>query len=88
MKLKKIGILIDSTSITRDDISKFEFVKVAQLQVEIDNVTYKENQLTDEQMINYINQFIIKTFSQKKKKNIRKRWMILKIVRKKLKRHC
>ncbi|MCK5731553.1 MAG: DegV family protein [Tenericutes bacterium] len=54
--MEKIGILIDSTSITRDDLAKFEFVKVAQLQVEIDNVTYKENQLTDEQMIKYIDE--------------------------------
>ena len=52
--MEKIGLLIDSTSLTRNDLTTYPFVKVAQLNVEIDKQTYQESDLTKDQMQQYI----------------------------------
>ena len=52
--MEKIGLLIDSTALTRDDLLDYDFIKVAQLQVQIDDKTYKEKDLSKEQMEAYI----------------------------------
>ena len=52
--MEKIGMLIDSTTLTRNDLLDYEFIKVAQLQVQIDDKTYKENELSQKQMEAYI----------------------------------
>lgn len=54
--MEKIGLLIDSTSITREDLTTYEFVKVAQLQVQVDDDNYKENQLSEKEMLTYLNE--------------------------------
>ncbi|MGD9910715.1 MAG: DegV family protein [Candidatus Izemoplasmatales bacterium] len=46
----KIGLLLDSTTITRDDILENEFIKVAPLGVSIDGVEYTEATLSKTQM--------------------------------------
>jgi DegV family protein with EDD domain len=48
--MEKIGLLIDSTTLTRNDLEKYSFVKVANLQVQIDEKTYKECDLSQEEM--------------------------------------
>jgi DegV family protein with EDD domain len=53
-KTEKIGLLIDSTSITRDDLLKHKFIKVAQLKVNVDGTDYSESQLTIEEMANFL----------------------------------
>ncbi len=52
--MEKIGMLIDSTTLTRNDLLDYEFIKVAQLQVQMDDKTYKENELSQKQMEAYI----------------------------------
>lgn len=52
--MEKIGLLIDSTTLTRDDIKTFDFVKVAQLKVQIEEDTFSENELSKEAMEEYI----------------------------------
>ena len=52
--MEKIGLLIDSTTLTRNDLLEYDFIKVAQLQVQIDDKTYKEKDLSKEQMEAYI----------------------------------
>lgn len=52
--MEKIGLLIDSTSYTRKDLYKYDFVKAAYLKVIIDNKEYLESQLTKEDMENYL----------------------------------
>ena len=54
--MKKIGLLIDSTTLTRDDLLDYEFIKVAQLQVQVEDKTYRENELSKEQMENFVNE--------------------------------
>jgi len=43
--MEKIGLLIDSCSLTRPDLALFPFVKVADLNVTIDGVDYQEHEL-------------------------------------------
>ena len=52
--MEKIGLLIDSTTLTRDDLQDYDFIKVAQLQVQIDEKTYKENELSQKQMEEFL----------------------------------
>lgn len=48
--MEKIGLLIDSTTLTREDLIIYNFVKVAQLKVHFDEEHFDENQLTKEEM--------------------------------------
>lgn len=48
--MEKIGILIDSTTLTRSDLTAYEFVKVAQLKVEIGGEHFDESDLTKDLM--------------------------------------
>jgi len=48
--MEKIGLLIDSTTITRDDILENDFVKVAALGLSIDGEEYTEATLSKKQM--------------------------------------
>ncbi len=48
--MEKIGILIDSTTLTRKDLLTYDFVKVAQLKVHFDDEHYDESELTKEEM--------------------------------------
>lgn len=52
--MEKIGLLIDSTSMTRDDLRQYDFIKTVQLKVEVDGEHYDEKDLTKEQMEQYI----------------------------------
>ncbi len=52
--MQKIGLLIDSTTLTRDDIDIHDFVKAVELNVTIDDKSYKESELTKEDMLEYI----------------------------------
>ncbi len=48
--MEKIGLLIDSTTITRKDFEKFDFIKVAQLKIQINDVSFSENEVSKESM--------------------------------------
>ncbi|MFA5466903.1 MAG: DegV family protein, partial [Candidatus Izemoplasmatales bacterium] len=48
--MEKIGLMIDSTTLTRTNLLDYGFIKVAQLNVTVDGVQYKENELTTEIM--------------------------------------
>lgn len=48
--MEKIGLLIDSTSLTREDIQKTSFLKVASLKVRIDEKEFNEIDISYEQM--------------------------------------
>lgn len=48
--MEKIGILIDSTTLTREDLTTYDFVKVVQLKVELDGKHYDESELTKDFM--------------------------------------
>lgn len=48
--MEKIGILIDSTTLTREDLTTYDFVKVAQLKVELGNEHFDESDLSREVM--------------------------------------
>jgi DegV family protein with EDD domain len=52
--MNKIGLLIDSTSHTREDLLKFDFVKSAYLKVIIDQEENLESDLTKKDMENYL----------------------------------
>jgi len=49
--MEKIGILIDSTTLTRPDIANRSFVKVADLKVILDGEEFEEQQLSKEVML-------------------------------------
>ena len=40
--MEKIGLLIDSTTLTRDDLVKYKFIKVAQLKVNVEGSDYSK----------------------------------------------
>ncbi len=48
--MEKIGLLIDSTTLTRDDLKNIEFIKVAQLKVQVEGNTYLESEISRAQM--------------------------------------
>jgi DegV family protein with EDD domain len=48
--MEKIGLLIDSTSYTRKELYKYDFIKAAYLKVIIDQKEYLESQLSKEEM--------------------------------------
>jgi DegV family protein with EDD domain len=50
----KIGLLIDSTSLTRVELDKYEFIKTAQLNVTVEGKQYKEQELSTENMYEYL----------------------------------
>lgn len=52
--MEKIGLLIDSTTLTRKEISEYEFIKTAYLKVIIDQKEYLEKELTKEDMEKYL----------------------------------
>jgi DegV family protein with EDD domain len=52
--MNKIGLLIDSTSHTREDLLKYDFVKSAYLKVIIDQEEHLESDLTKDDMENYL----------------------------------
>ena len=52
--MEKIGLLMDSTSLTRDDLLEYGFIKMVQLKVDVDNHHYDEKDLTKEDMLGYI----------------------------------
>ena len=62
--MEKIGLLIDSTTLTRPDILNSSFTKVAYLNVSIDNVDYTEKDLSTEAMIHHLHNSKKMTTSQ------------------------
>lgn len=52
--MEKIGLLIDTTSLTRQDILIYPFIKVAKLNVSIDGKTYSEPELSYDDMMKYL----------------------------------
>lgn len=52
--MEKIGLLIDSTTLTRKELNDFNFIKTAYLKVIIDNKEYEENELSSEEMEKYV----------------------------------
>ena len=54
--MEKIGILIDSTTLTRKEIMQYDFIKVANLKVIIDEKEFYEKDLSKEDMENYLKQ--------------------------------
>ncbi|MBN2504029.1 MAG: DegV family protein [Bacilli bacterium] len=52
--MEKIGILIDSTTLTRSEIKNYEFIKYAPLGVTIDGVHYGEFELSTEDMLKHL----------------------------------
>lgn len=52
--MEKIGLLIDSTTITREDFNHYPFIKVAQLGVTIDGVDFLEKDLSISDMDHYL----------------------------------
>lgn len=52
--MDKIGILVDSTTHTSEELFQYDFVKTAYLKVVIDEKEYKENELTSKDMEAYI----------------------------------
>ena len=48
--MEKIGLLIDSTTLTRKDLDEYNFIKVAQLKVSFDQVTCDESELSKAEM--------------------------------------
>jgi len=52
--MEKIGLLIDSTTLTRSSLLDYDFIKVAQLNVMIDGKQFKEKDLSTETMFEYL----------------------------------
>jgi DegV family protein with EDD domain len=52
--MEKIGLLIDSTTLTRKELNDFNFIKTAYLKVIIDNKEYLESELSSEEMEKYV----------------------------------
>ncbi|HOP57264.1 MAG TPA: DegV family protein [Bacillota bacterium] len=49
--MEKIGILIDSTSLTRAELKEYPFIKIVSLYVTLDGTSRKEEDITTEEMI-------------------------------------
>ncbi len=62
--MEKIGLLLDSTTLTRGDIIKYPFVKIAPLVVNIDGVIFSELELSTEDMTHYLHNAKKMTTSQ------------------------
>ena len=54
--MEKIGLVIDTTSLTREDIKQYNFIKVAPLGVTIDNVLYQEPDLSYDDMMKHLSE--------------------------------
>ncbi len=52
--MEKIGLLIDSTTMTRNDLNDYDFIKRVQLKVHVDDRHYDEKDISQEQMIDYL----------------------------------
>jgi len=52
--MQKIGLLIDSTTLTRNDILTHPCIKVAPLNVLIDGIEYRETDITEAQMMGHL----------------------------------
>lgn len=52
--MKKVGLLIDSTSLTSEELLTYSFLKTVQLKVDIEQKEYRELELTKEQMLENI----------------------------------
>ena len=62
--MEKIGLLIDTTSLTSDDIQKYDFVKYVNLKVMIDEEEHLESSLDPKQMEQFISEHKKMTTSQ------------------------
>ena len=54
--MEKIGLLIDTTSLTREDIKQYDFIKVAPLGVTVEGVLYQEPDLSYDDMMKYLSE--------------------------------
>jgi len=54
--MEKIGLLIDTTSLTRNDIKQYDFIKVAPLGVTIDGKIFQEPDLSYADMMKYLSE--------------------------------
>jgi len=54
--MEKIGLLIDTTSLTRKDILQYEFIKVAPLGVTVEGVLYQEPDLSYDDMMKHLSE--------------------------------
>jgi len=52
--MEKIGLLIDTTTLTREDLKQYDFIKVAQLNVSIEGKTYQESELSYDEMMKHL----------------------------------
>jgi len=52
--MEKIGLLLDTTTMTREDILTYDFIKWVPLGVTIDDVLYQESDLSTSQMMGYL----------------------------------
>jgi len=52
--MEKIGLLVDSTTFTREDLRQYPFIKAAPLGVTIDGIHYSEFELTTEAMLEHL----------------------------------
>jgi DegV family protein with EDD domain len=62
--MEKVGLLIDSTTLTRPDLIHHSFIKVASLNVTIDGIDHDERTISTEQMIEYLHSSKKMTTSQ------------------------
>lgn len=52
--MEKIGLVIDSTTLTRKDLEGYKFIKVAQLKVQVNDDSFLESDLSKEEIQGYI----------------------------------
>jgi len=52
--MEKIGLLIDSTTLTRKDLDEYKFIKVVQLKVQVNDHHYDELDITRQEMELYL----------------------------------
>lgn len=62
--MEKIGLLIDSTTLTRLELANYPFIKVAHLNVIIEGKQYKESELTTAEMFAHLHEGKKMTTSQ------------------------
>lgn len=52
--MEKIGIVIDSTTHTSDALKSYDFIKTVDLKVDVEQKEYRESELSQEQMLQFI----------------------------------
>ncbi|MDD3122851.1 MAG: DegV family protein [Candidatus Izemoplasmatales bacterium] len=52
--MEKIGLILDTTTYTREDIKNIDFIKTASLTVTVDGVDYSESELSLDQMSHFL----------------------------------